>query len=354
MRRRAVIAGAAVVTGAAAGTGWWLKERPAATPAAADLPTGTARVNRTDLASTTQVTGALGYRDVYPVVAQGRGGTVTALPELGRVIHRGEPVYELDGVPVRLFYGTRPAWRPLGAGVGNGPDVRALEENLNALGYHLTVGTHFGTAAAAAVRRWQRATGQSVTGVVDLGAVSFQPGPIRVTAHQAGLGSTVGGGAPVLTASSTVAVVTIDVPATQTYLVHPGDTVSVTLPDGSTVPGKVTAMSAVAQAAPQQQQGDGRATPTASGTIVLDSALQGSGLDQAPVGVAITSQRVKGVLAVPITALVALAGGGYGVYLREGSARRLVAVTPGLYADTLVQVSGEALHEGDTVEVPSS
>jgi len=59
------------------------------------------------------------------------------------------------------------------------------------------------------------------------------------------------------------------------------------------------------------------------------------------------------VLAVPVTALVALASGGYGVYLREGAGRRLVGVTPGLFSSTLVEVEGPDLHEGATVEVPS-
>jgi hypothetical protein len=60
---------------------------------------------------------------------------------------------------------------------------------------------------------------------------------------------------------------------------------------------------------------------------------------------------------VPVTALVALAGGGYGVYVRAGGERRLVPVTPGLFANTLVEIRGDALHggslhEGDKVEVP--
>jgi peptidoglycan hydrolase-like protein with peptidoglycan-binding domain len=330
-----------------------LKERPATTPAATELPTGTAKVTRLDLASTTQVQGSLGFSDTYTVLAQGHGGTITWLPQPGRLIVRGQPVFEVDNRAVRLFYGTRPAWRPLGAGVTNGPDVRALEENLNALGFHLAADNHFGSTTAAAVRRWQRATGQTVNGTVDLGDVTFQPGPIRVTESQVGLGASIGGGGPVLTASSTVAVVTIEVPATQTYLVHPGDAVMVTMPDGKLVPGKVRSLSAVARNDPADQ-GNGRQTPTATGTVTLNTAVTGSGLDQAPVAVAITNERAPDVLAVPVTALVALAGGGYGVYVVEGTTRRLVGVTPGLFADTLVQVAGDALHEGDTVEVPNA
>jgi hypothetical protein len=59
------------------------------------------------------------------------------------------------------------------------------------------------------------------------------------------------------------------------------------------------------------------------------------------------------VLAVPITALVALAGGGYGVWVDAGVARHLVAVSPGLFTDTLVQVTAPGLRVGDRIEVPA-
>ena len=59
------------------------------------------------------------------------------------------------------------------------------------------------------------------------------------------------------------------------------------------------------------------------------------------------------VLAVPVSALVALAGGGYAVEVDGGSSRRLVAVRTGLFGQTLVQVSGSGLHPGTRVEVPA-
>ena len=77
-------------------------------------------------------------------------------------------------------------------------------------------------------------------------------------------------------------------------------------------------------------------------------------LDQAPVTVSIVSAQARGVLAVPISALVALAGGGYAVQVVHGSATWLVAVRTGLFSDTLVQVSGTGLAVGQNVEVPSS
>jgi peptidoglycan hydrolase-like protein with peptidoglycan-binding domain len=354
MGRRAVVSwvtvGAVAVAGGAGG--WWWRAHPAPARAAASVPTATATVTKTDLSTTTQVDGALGYTGDYTVVAQGRGGTLTALPPAGAVITRGQPVFELDNQPIRLFYGDRPAWRPLASGVTDGPDVRMLESNLNALGYRLTPDNHFGSATATAIRRWQRATHQTATGRLDLGAVTVQPGPIRVATVPARLGTGTGGDQPVLTATSTTAGVTISVPVSQTYLVHLGDTVTVTMPDGKTATGKVTQL---AGAATSTLQDNGRASqPSVAGVVSLDHPDVGSRLDQAPVQVNIVSQSVHGALTMPITALVALAGGGYGVYVLSGGSRRLVGITPGVFSDTLVEVKGADIHEGDVVEVPSS
>jgi multidrug efflux pump subunit AcrA (membrane-fusion protein) len=68
----------------------------------------------------------------------------------------------------------------------------------------------------------------------------------------------------------------------------------------------------------------------------------------------ITSQRADNVLAVPVNALLALRGGGFGVDVVSGSTSHLVGVTTGLYSDTAVQVSAPGLAAGMRVEVPSS
>ena len=77
-------------------------------------------------------------------------------------------------------------------------------------------------------------------------------------------------------------------------------------------------------------------------------------LDQAPVSVNIVSAQARDVLAVPISALVALAGGGYAVEVSGGGTVHLIAVQTGLFSQTLVQVSGAGLTPGTRVEVPSS
>jgi peptidoglycan hydrolase-like protein with peptidoglycan-binding domain len=363
MRRRALLAGTALAVVGTGGAAWWLRDSPAAVPAADQVPSGTAKVTRTDLSTTTQVSGTLGYTGTYEVYRQGEGGsTVTALPRPGQVIKRGEQVFAVDNRPVRLFYNDRPAWRSLALGVTAGPDVYALEQNLVALGHattaNLTVDGTFNQATAAALRRWQRASGQPVTGRLDLGAVTFQPGALRVTTVTAKVGAPVAGagqsGDLVLSGTSTTVGVTLAIPVTKTQLVHVGDAVTVTLPDGTTTPGKVTALSTVATLPSSNEPGRPENLPTVPATVTLDNPSASAALDQAPVQVNVTSATANGVLAVPITALVALAGGGYGLYLLDGGTRRLVGVTPGLFTDTLVEVKGGGLQEGATVEVPAT
>jgi hypothetical protein len=89
-------------------------------------------------------------------------------------------------------------------------------------------------------------------------------------------------------------------------------------------------------------------------TVTLHSTTPGAAYDQAPVNVGITTQRAGNVLAVPVNALMALSGGGYGVDVVTGKTSHLVGVTTGLYANTQVQVSGPGITAGTLVEVPSS
>ena len=99
------------------------------------IQVATARVVRTDLVNTIQVGGSLAYAGSFTVVDQLQGTAYTALPPPGQVVRRGQRLYEVDGHPVILFYGARPAWRDLSSGVAGGPDVAQLDANLIALGY---------------------------------------------------------------------------------------------------------------------------------------------------------------------------------------------------------------------------
>jgi peptidoglycan hydrolase-like protein with peptidoglycan-binding domain len=357
--RRAVRVGVVVLAVAAVGGGTAVvvehnQGRPPAVAAA--VTTGTATVVRTDLTTTIQFNGTLDYADAYTVANQATG-TYTALPTPGQVISRGQPLYEVDGHPVLLCYGSRPAWRTLAPGVPDGPDVAQLKENLVALGYaRLTINNHFDTATYQAVRRWQAHIGTPVTGTVGPADLVYATGPIRVAAVRAALGDQARPGA-LIQATGTAQIVDLAVPVAQEYLARVGDRVSVILPDGTTaVPGTITAISATAVAAPGQNgpTGNPSAPANANATVELANPAAAGAYDQAPVTVNVTDQSVHGVLAVPINALVALAEGGYGVWLLDHGARRLVGVHTGLFANTLVQVTGNGIAAGMTVEVPAS
>jgi multidrug efflux pump subunit AcrA (membrane-fusion protein) len=288
-------------------------------------------------------------------------GSVTWLPAPGTVVQQGQMLYAVAGRPVVLLYGAQPAYRELGAGV-SGDDVRQLERDLIDLGFasasNLAADGSFTGADAAAVSRWQAAIGVPQTGAVRLGELVFAAGPVRVAAVQAALGADAAPAAPLLELTSTTHTVTAQLDASRQQLVRPGDQVSVLMPDGRTnAAGTVTGVSRVAtQPAQGQSQNQGGSPPPATIAVSIaltDEAAAGT-LDQAPVFVSITIASKKGVLAVPVTALLAQPNGDYAVAVRSGGERRLVTVQPGLFGDGgVVEVIGGGLAEGQLVEVPA-
>jgi multidrug efflux system membrane fusion protein len=394
--RAGLLAGVLVLV--VAGGGWavargGLLGRPAAATPTPEVPTGTATVARTDVVERQQVAGTLGYGDSVTVPGQSQGGggssgggsgaggggqtqdgILTRLPAVGAVVRRGQALYEADGYPVPLWYGTRPAWRAFQLGMTDGADVRQLEANLVTLGYDpdraITVDRHYSWATAAAVKRWQKATGRAQTGAVPLGQVVFLPGPMRVATVTATVGAPLPAGTAILTVTSTRPQVTVALETAMQQLVRRGDRVQVILPDGRTTRGTVRTVSRVAtqpstgsgQNGGQNQgeggngNGSGSGQATVQVTVRLANPKAAANLDQAPVQVAITTQAAQGVLAVPINALLAQPGGGYAVALVAGSASRRVAVRTGLFDETagLVEVQGAGLAEGAKVQVPAS
>ncbi len=105
---------------------------------------------------------------------------------------------------------------------------------------------------------------------------------------------------------------------------------------------------------PPGAPGGGAASATVNVVVRLTHPSAAGHLDQAPVTVSIVSASAHGVLAVPVSALVALAGGGYAVEVEQGRSLHLVAVHTGLFGQTLVQVTGAGLRPGMRVEVPAS
>ena len=355
-RRAAALAAVGVL---AAGAAWWTLARPQAgrdDPAGSQPATTTAAVAARDLRAQEQVQGTLGYGDARAVTNQ-RQGTITWLPEEGAVVRRGQALYRVDGRPVQLLYGRLPAWRELSVGVDDGPDVRQLERNLVALGYDpdrvITVDDHFTSATRAAVKRWQEAVGLDQTGAVKPGDAVWQPGAVRVGELKAAVGDAARPGAPVLEVTSTARQVTIDLDASRQPYVHAGDPVDIELPGGGTTTGRVASVGKVATAPTGDTTGGGEGDPTVEVVVSLDKPKATGSLDQAPVDASITTEVRKGVLAVPVNALLALAEGGYAVEVERQGRRQLVGVETGLFADGQVEVEGKSLRAGDRVVVPA-
>jgi hypothetical protein len=317
--------------------------------------TSLATVQRRTLSQSTQFNGTLGYAGSYTVLGPARG-TVTWLPEPGRVIRQGQVLYRVDQAPVVLLYGSVPAYRALVEGA-TGADVAQLNHDLVTLG---DVGrsavdsawNEFGWATRVGVVRLQRKLRVEQTGRLSLGEVVFLPTDARVTTLRAGLGAPASG--PVLQASSTARTVSVALDPDLRSEVKPGDRVTITLPDGSTTPGRVTSVGKVATVS-SSNSGGSESGPTVPVQIRPTDPTAAGSLDQALVEVAITDQTVHNVLAVPVYALLARAGGGYSVeVVAADGTHHLVRVRLGLFDDAagMVQVSGTGLAAGQRVVVP--
>jgi peptidoglycan hydrolase-like protein with peptidoglycan-binding domain len=365
--RRSLIALVAVAVLVAAGLVVVLgdsgDDAAAESSAAGGIATGT--VERRTLAEHVTATGTIGYACEATVLAR-LSGTVTALPAVGDVVGRGERLYAVSGEPVLLMYGAVPAYRTLRDGVTEGQDVEQLERNLAHLGYSPgVVDGDYTWETAEAVRAWQEDHGLEATGEIELGRVVFARGAQRVTALEATLGEALGGGGggesgsegeaeapstPVLRTSSTRRVVTVDLEADQQSIAHRGQKVKVVLPGSAEVPGQVRGLTATEPADGEEGPGE-EIEPGVEATVAVTGKHRIPALDGATVNVLFTEQLRKDVLSVPLTALVAIGGDRFAVYVREGTARRQIVVKPGLAAAGFVQVEGKGLEPGTMVEV---
>jgi peptidoglycan hydrolase-like protein with peptidoglycan-binding domain len=314
----------------------------------------TATVQRRDLIVREDVDGTLGYADPRSTTAPA-AGTVTAVPQAGSVLQPGAVLYRLDGKPVVVLNGAQAAWRRLAEGVNDAVDVRQLEANLVALGYDrgrtIRVDRRFTVATRAAVERLQRALGLDPTGALELGQVVSLDGARRVSEVTAAAGVAVPAGSEVLKTTATRRVVTVKLDTSRQAYVRVRQRVEVELPGGDLVDGTVTEVGTVATAETNPDGSSG--TPTVDVTISLHG--KGAGLDQAPVTVKIASEIRRGVLAVPVTALVAVAGGGSALEaVQADGTTELVRVEVGTFADGFVEVRGRAVRAGlRVVEAPA-
>ena len=333
-----------------------------ASPAGRETPVNTATVERGKLSDMVSQYGILTYRarsdgSPYAVINQARG-IYTKLPDAGHKVDCGDVLYRVNDHPVLLLCGSTPAYRSLSEG-DRGPDVAELNANLVRLGYATRAqldpsSGHFSSDTASALEKLQSKLGEDETGSLKLGQVVFLPESVRIATVTGELGGSTGPGAQVAQATSDTLEVQLALDPSQQGEVKPRDRAQITLPNNTSVTGKVDRLGRVAQAPAGENNGAGSATIAAY--IILDDPEEARGLDRAPVQVNITTKGVENALSVPVTAIVGKSGGGFAVeVVRDDGRRELVAVELGLFdtAGGRVQVEGD-LHEGDQVVVPSS
>jgi hypothetical protein len=156
-------------------------------------------------------------------------------------------------------------------------------------------------------------------------------------------------------------VVTVQLDASRQTEAVVGEHVYVTLPSNAVAQGAITQVGRVAQTSTQSSGGgsspgsggnstSGAGSPpqaTIPVTISLRHARGLGSFDQAPVTVAFALTTTRNALSIPVSALLATAGGGYAVDVIESTgAVSRVPVMPGSFAGGFVQISGRGIAPG--------
>jgi hypothetical protein len=342
-------------------------------PAAKTAALQTAAVTRADVSSSQPQQGNIGFGRTWTVKAAG-GGVVTWLPTVGAKLTRGNQIYRVDDKPVTLFYGSLPLFRSIDHAGMVGRDIRVVADNLQALGYaigrqpgpgsRVTVPAPTGGASAPpvvvhsgdsvlttdliqAIKRWQRDRQLPENGHLTRTDVVIEPGPIRVASVSAQTGDA---GGDLMTVSGLDKVISVPVDASAAGAIRLGEQVTVVLPAGDRKPAKVTAIGAqIAKAGTTQDDGPD-STPKLIVTLTALHTADLDKIDSADVEVDFAAETHRGVLTVPVGALLALSEGGYGVQVSGGP---VVTVKTGLISKGVAEVSGDGLTEGTRVVTTS-
>ncbi|QFU93216.1 HlyD family efflux transporter periplasmic adaptor subunit [Amycolatopsis sp. YIM 10] len=323
--------------------------RPAPPADAGQPAVNTASVSVRDLSRTETMNGVIAYRDERDLTSS-KGGIVTMLPGVGDTVKSGGVLMRVDERPVVLFNGTIPAYRDLGPGITDGPDVAQLEETLVSLGYGKKSSTypdaHWNSVTTTALKKYQEDVGAVIDGIASLGEISFTPGDIRIAKRTTTVGAPVVPGQAVLTVSGTERLVTVDLDPADRELVAVGAAVKVEPPNGEKVDGTIEEVGTALEAG-----ADGKQVYKLK--VKLADATAGDNVALAPVTVRYTTVVAQQALTVPVAAVVGVPGGGYAVDVLppQGGAAVRTPVELGAWGDGFVVVTG-GVQAGDKVEVP--
>jgi peptidoglycan hydrolase-like protein with peptidoglycan-binding domain len=303
----------------------------------------------------------------YPVAATGANGTsITKIAPAGTAVTTGTVLFWHGFFPVVAIEGDAtivPALtRDLSVSSSSGVDVRLLEVMLVAGGFDpdkaISVDDTFDAATAAAVQRWWASFGVNLdlaNIVVPAGSFVVVPGGLFTGTPLVTEGATPLGDAVVLGLTTAAREVTTSAPIGSASFAL-GANIDVQFPDGTISKGTVVNVGTVATTSSNQPG----ATPSITITLhVADIPASVNDFVQIPVTLRVVSQSEPNAFVVPVSALVALAEGGYAIEVVDGTSTsgtagtHLVAVTTGLFADGFVSVTGNQLAKGLQVVVPS-
>jgi peptidoglycan hydrolase-like protein with peptidoglycan-binding domain len=285
----------------------------------------------------------------------------------------GEVLYELDDKAVVTLIGDSQITRALKEG-DSGADVRLLQQNLLAMGYgtsktsskssttttsttdsdakveKLVANSKFDVATRQAVERMQFDSGRKVTGSLALGDVTVLPRGYSIssridTKDKTDAKATVKRNDELFTLTRVERVVTLDVVLADKDKVKVGTSARIAIPGGEDVTAKVTTVSPVGT---NTGTGAAKKDATFTATLIVESAVEGEQVEL-PVDVYIDKVVADDVLAVPVSAIIAVAGGGFAVETTDG---RRITVETGETASNFIAITGEGIEEGLEVMIP--
>ena len=312
------------------------------------------------------LTGRVAERKFLVSATINHGAVIDRFAASGAPVATGTVLFWEAGLPVVAVEGDANALPALERDlkVGSvGTDVRVLEQMLHAgkfdAAHPMTIDDHLDAATSAAVAAWWTSFGLTVDAtkakVVPAGSYAVVPSGLVAGTEVAATGTTLSGDAVALTLTAAAREVTTTAPVGDaTFAV--GATIDVEFPDSTIQPGKVVAVGNVATNASNTPG----ATPSVTITIHVDKIPDAvNSFVQIPVTLRVVAQSTPKALVVPVSALVALAEGGYAIEVVTGTAAdgtqttKLVGVTPGLFTDGFVAITGTDIQAGQSVVVPS-
>lgn len=274
-------------------------------------------------------------------------GTLTSISAPGTKLTPGTEMMRVDDRPVFSMRGEIPAWRAFEPGMSDGRDVMQLEQNLAELGYFSAdPDEHYGSATASAIAEWNHDNQFGWSNTIEFGRVVFVPTDMQVSAQKAAPGDPAS--AAVLEATGTAKMVTAEIDPSMRGLLPVGATTDIRLPDGNVTQGVVSAV----DPAVEHEEGSGQQPKVKVPVrLTLNDASAVESLSDVTVTVVTVRTIAEQVLAVPIRALLAEPGGGYAVeVIRDGTPTR-VPVEVGAFANSMVEITGGEIRDGDRVVV---